>query len=150
MWSLSSVITKSTNWNHPWTKHWNCNENIENLECALSAAVSLKNGQKSVDMQNQFIITEGQRATFLSQWWWQLAGASTGITASKKCWCHFRQKGPERPYFLWQPIHLFKWYRLFFTSQHARRAQCRVEFEAHCMIFFSTMIKFNVIPFTFC
>ena len=33
----------------------------------LPAIVSLKNGQKSVDMQNQFIITEGQRATFLSQ-----------------------------------------------------------------------------------
>ena len=33
----------------------------------LPSAASLKNGQKSVDMQNQFIITEGQRATFLSQ-----------------------------------------------------------------------------------
>ena len=142
MWSLSSVITKSTNWNHPRPKHWNCNENIENLECALSAAVSLKNGQKSVDMQNQFIITEGQRATFLSQWWWQLAGASTGITASKKCWCHFRQKGPERPYFLWQPIHLFKWYRLFYiTACTQSTMQCRVWGPLYDFFFYHDKIQ---------
>ena len=69
----------------------------------------------------------GSKSHFFVTMMMAASRASTGITASKKCWCHFRQKGPERPYFLWQPIHLFKWYRLFYiTACTQSTMQCRV------------------------